>query len=145
MPRDPNAEQVHFVWCDHDHQPNPEADDWHAGCPPPITPVRYIHWWWYEQANYCGCGDQVRVLELLRYGLRVTADPAAKLGPPVAWPEDALWLLAYQLDAWELTEHGTSLAGAWLTDDGRRLLNALEAVPDLELPHDPDRWEASGA
>ncbi|HEX2551124.1 MAG TPA: hypothetical protein VHK64_05985 [Nocardioidaceae bacterium] len=132
-------EQVHFVWCDHDHQPNPETDDWHAGCPPPITPVRYVHWWWYEQVNFCGCGNPEDVLQTVKDALQLTHHGRSL---PTTSPWD---MLAYQLDAWELTEHGTTLAGAWLTDDGRRLLDALEAVSDLELPHEPDRWEAAGA
>lgn len=43
-----------------------------------------------------------------------------------------LQLLAYVLDSYGFTEHGSSVGGCWLTKDGERLLTVLDAWHDLE-------------
>lgn len=89
-------------------------------------------------ANLCGCGPAVDLLRLIHEGLEAYreprgGDPASGDGLDVG--ERTGMLLAYQLDAWGLTDHGTSLAGGWLTADGVRLRNAMRLV-DPEAYHD---------
>ena len=43
-----------------------------------------------------------------------------------------LQFLAYILDSYGFTEHGSSIGGCWLTKDGERLLTVLDAWHDSE-------------
>lgn len=95
-----------------------------------MTPDDVIHRFWFG-AGMCGCGDPVEVLRMVRDELgRLDTRPGDGSRQPA--PEGRDWrLLGYLLDAWGLTEHGTSLAWPWLTDEGRDLLAALHSVGSL--------------
>ncbi|MER5608204.1 hypothetical protein AB0F93_00340 [Micromonospora tulbaghiae] len=92
---------------------------------------RTVRQFW-NYANLCYCGTPSELMRLILGAL----DAHGQAGD---WREDERpdlsnpthLLLAYQLDAWDLTEHGTSLGGAWLTRDGIRLRDALRRV-DLD-------------
>jgi hypothetical protein len=49
-------------------------------------------------------------------------------GPNVHDQTDVEVLLAYIADRARWTEHGTSIRGAWLTDNGKRVLRLLDAA-----------------
>lgn len=83
-------------------------------------------------AKLCRCGNPADLLRLVRDGLDVLAGE----GYHGVWV-DANLALAYMLDAWELTEHGSSVYGSWLTDDGRALRDALGRV-DFDTVLDAD-------
>lgn len=75
---------------------------------------------------FCGCGMPEEasraLLRLLRlHPLYENQDELQE------WiPDDGVrYLLLYQLDRLELTEHGGSVGGAWLTDKGKAALEAL--------------------
>ena len=77
--------------------------------------------------EFCGCGNPelatAALLQMLR--LHPLYDHRAEFDEWV--PDDGVqYLLMYQLDRMELTEHGGSVGGAWLTDKGKALLAALE-------------------
>lgn len=90
-----------------------------------VTAADLIHTFWYGKANMCGCGDPEVVLAMIR-------DELARLSLKGDRPEPerapAWYLLAYSLDAWGLSEHGTSLGWPWLTDEGEALLAAMQSV-----------------
>ena len=71
--------------------------------------------------GWCGCGQPERIVTAMRDYLNLCATQA-----PI--PDDlATLVIAYRADELELTEHGGSIFGAWLTDAGERWL-ALEAA-----------------
>lgn len=94
-----------------------------------------------DELKWCGCGDGDRVDELMLDYLtwketywtwvrsqdeRVRIDWTQTPDCPLA--EDVQILLAYIADAAGWTEHGGSVFGAWLTDDGD------EALANLRKP-----------
>lgn len=96
-------------------------------------PNDLIHTFWYGKAQMCGCGDPPLVLAMIRDELAHCSIRIANRPSLPATPERHL--LAYSLDAWGLTEHGTSLAWPWLTDEGEELLAAMQSV-DLDAALD---------
>jgi hypothetical protein len=76
---------------------------------------RLLHW--------CGCGEPERIDALMRDYLASLRD-----GPNVHDQTDVEVLLAYIADRARWTEHGTSIRGAWLTDNGKRVLRLLDAA-----------------
>lgn len=83
------------------------------------------HFFYYEKLGWCGCGcpeDAERcVLNLLSEIKVKTAD---------VYADDLLLCLAYTLDHAGLLEHGTSIGGAWLTEEGKMYLYLLENSPE---------------
>jgi hypothetical protein len=75
---------------------------------------------------FCGCGSPddaaAALLRLLR--LHPLYDHHAELD---GWIDDSgvQYLLLYQLDALELTEHGGTVGGGWLSDAGVAVRDAL--------------------
>lgn len=75
---------------------------------------------------FCGCGNPEDAAAALLRLLRL--HPLYEHRPKFeAWlPDDGLqYLLLYMLDRFELTEHGGSVGGAWLTPKGEAVRNAL--------------------
>lgn len=82
----------------------------------------------WKMTGWCGCGPRQAMLAAVLEGLEAHGVSGEK---PYRYP--GLWAeanlpLAYQLDAWGLTEHGTILTGGWLTPDGVALRDALRVV-----------------
>jgi hypothetical protein len=99
---------------------------------------------YYDHLNFCGCGNPEAARELIAK-LLVGGKPWEPGGPArpcgvdeaaeiiKADPEAAAWTLLYMLDAWELTEHGGSVNGAWLTPRGKQAAEIFAAETiDLE-------------
>jgi hypothetical protein len=87
---------------------------------------------------FCGCGDpeaaSAALLRLLRlHPLYDHQDELREMVPD----QGALYLLLYALDRHKLTDHGSSVAGAWLTEKG-------EAVRDALAREEPSKFEALG-
>jgi hypothetical protein len=80
-----------------------------------------------ETLSFCACGDPARIAELLRAGLEWAAAIQTREGREST---DTQLLVAYILDAHEMTEHGGSVTGAWLTPAGEDLLEALRSCGD---------------
>jgi hypothetical protein len=76
-----------------------------------------------HEAGWCACGDEDQVDWMMQRYLRMLADDRR----PEAYEEDVPTLMAYIADSLGWTEHGGSVGGAWLTDDGREALSNLEA------------------
>ena len=75
---------------------------------------------------FCGCGCPEDACAALLRMLRL--HPMYEHWQEFAeWvPDDGIrYLLLYQLDRLELTEHGGSVDGGWLTDKGKTALDAL--------------------
>jgi hypothetical protein len=80
----------------------------------------------------CGCGDQDRLRELLVQYLSLVAERVPEADWTAIWHRleamgDAGMLLSFVCDAAGWTEHGGSVGGAWLTDEGRAALADLQS------------------
>jgi len=94
---------------------------------------------YYGLFDFCGCGDPQMVADLvvrlLTEGKRWDDQPdlVRPCGVEAATaiikqnPEAAAWALLYMLDHWQLTEHGGSVNGAWLTLRGTQVAAILAA------------------
>lgn len=94
-------------------------------------------------AQFCGCGAPgdaaaaiLRLLRLHERGDNSETTWRAQRKEIEEWlPDDGVrFLLMYWLDRLELTEHGGSVEGAWLTEKGGAVLEALarEEEDDFE-------------
>jgi hypothetical protein len=105
---------------------------------------------YFEELEWCGCGNPDEVLAFMRDVLQVMHDRSEgnrSEGPNVpfeqsAWRSGTDKLNAmlpgmlglsylYMLDALDLTEHGSTIGGSWLTEKGKEVL-ALLSDRDLE-------------
>lgn len=94
--------------------------------------------------DLCRCGRLADLVVQIRDALELhEAPPFDERANRVDFDNPAHIALAYMLDAWKLTEHGSSIVGAWLTSDGVRLRNALrlvgvdgDALDELDYPGD---------
>lgn len=87
----------------------------------------------FLQDWFCGCGQPAQALSSLRelLALHPLYDHRAEFERLI--PDEGLqYLMLYTLDHFDLSEHGGSVGGAWLTDKGRAVLEALER----EMPDD---------
>lgn len=79
-----------------------------------------------HELGWCACGDTERVDALMLAYLSVAAQE------PILDAEidndDAFMLIAYLADFLGWTDHGTSIHGAWLTDDGKEALDNLRST-----------------
>ena len=96
-----------------------------------------------QQMGWCRCGDNEKVDELMlayldslerhwawvheREGRQITPEEW-KTSPESGMDGDVYYLMAYIADSLDWTEHGGSVVGAWLTDDGK------EALANLRTP-----------
>lgn len=114
-----------------------------------------LHNWFFTEFGLCGCGDPAGVVRLIKEVLALsdkrskawavnddeTARGVYKVQQAIlAYPSHSslYWHFLYWLDHLGLTEHGTNISGAWLTDKGQEVLALLESVEDLE------RWVEKG-
>lgn len=98
-----------------------------------------IDYFYYSRLNWCGCGDPDLAKETVRKFLDAHRDfdnRQKKLqtyfGVEYVFENALLECLAYTMDAAEFTEHGTSIFGAWLTEDGEDFLYCLEHAKEEE-------------
>ena len=80
---------------------------------------------------FCVCGDPDAAWQAVRAELRRCGTPYDQRQP---YPADNgyWWVLAYLLDHLRLTEHGSSVGGAWLDGDGQAALDWLDQHIDDE-------------
>lgn len=96
------------------------------------------------QEWYCGCGNPEdasgALLHLLE--LHPLYDAASQQDLDTWIPDSGVrHLLLYMLDRLDLTEHGGSVGGGWLTDNGEAVRDALrsEKADNFAALHGPDR------
>lgn len=94
---------------------------------------------YYEKLNWCGCGDPDMAKTVIRDYLEVVkakfdskVDFKEKFGVISVYDNRLLLCLAYALDAAGFTEHGSSISGAWLTNEGKMFLWLLEQNKDID-------------
>lgn len=93
----------------------------------------------YEILNWCGCGDVEGSDNTVMYFLKMcncwgnerSQIMEEHFGVESIYDNMLLLCLAYTMDAAELTEHGSGIGGAWLTDRGKIFLWVLEKVTQI--------------
>ena len=100
---------------------------------------------YYEKLHWCGCGsselakrcvrDYLNILSIKFYDRKkAKLELFSNFGEFTVCDNPLLLCLAYSLDAAKLTTHGSSIEGAWLTDEGEMflwLLNKNKELNDL--------------
>lgn len=96
------------------------------------------NFFYYEKLNWCGCGDPDRAKKVVRDYLEVVNDKFdsntdfyEKFGVKYVYDDKLLLCLAYTLDAAGFTDHGTSISGAWLTNEGKMFFWLLQQNKEL--------------
>lgn len=85
----------------------------------------------FLQEWFCGCGIPTTAVARLRDLLTLHPLYDNRAAFELLVPNDGIqYLLLYTLDHFELTEHGGSVDGAWLTDKGKALLDSLNREAD---------------
>lgn len=89
------------------------------------------HWIYaviFDDLRFCGCGRPEDRLDLIVEMLRACPwYDGAWEGFSERLTSAGFEFIADQLTAAELTEHGSSVGGSWLTDKGRRFLSVVNA------------------
>ena len=81
--------------------------------------------------SLCACGRPEEFLAQLLAGLNALPEPGQDRPVVEGWDpltDTADMMTLYLLDCWDLTEHGTGIAGSWLRPTGIRLRDALRKV-----------------
>lgn len=89
----------------------------------------------FLQKWFCGCGDPTAATTRLRDILKLHPLYNHRDEFEALVPDNGLqYLLLYTLHHFDLTEHGGTVGGAWLTDKGKAVLEALnrESVDDFQ-------------
>lgn len=99
-----------------------------------------ISFYQYEWMDLCGCGNPEYTLEVIRLILNIQNDfHEGKIESPYeecrkvfninndnyVIQDGLVQFVMYQLDSYGFLEHGGSIGGAWLTEDGKDLLMVL--------------------
>lgn len=89
------------------------------------------------ELGWCACGNPEKVDRMMLTYLE-WAEARFDDQSNVTWDtaldnvsDDAKFLLAYIADDLDWTEHGGSVGGAWLTDDGKQAMANLRATKDV--------------
>ena len=98
-----------------------------------------MDYFYYERLNWCGCGNpeeaQTAILNFLDAHEEFD-NREEKLkkyfGFKYVYDNPLLLCFAYTMDAAGFTEHGTSIGGAWLTEDGEDYLYCLRLWAKME-------------
>lgn len=78
------------------------------------------NFFYYEKLCWCGCGDPDSAKKVIKEYFRAVKARRVDVN------NDLVLCLAYTMDAAGLTDHGSSIRGAWLTDEGEMFLWLLE-------------------
>ena len=86
---------------------------------------------YYEKLNWCGCGDPELAQKVVKDYLNIITERdynkqkelyQEKFNCKNVYSNPLLLCLAYTLDSVGFTEHGSSVGGAWLTEEGKMFL-----------------------
>lgn len=108
------------------------------------------NFFYFERLGWCGCGDPEAVMreickyfsildwrDSIRHYEREMYNKLCKkfreaFGVESIYDNPLLMALAYAMDAAGFTDHGTSIGGAWLTDEGKMFLYVLRNNKEIK-------------
>ena len=94
--------------------------------------IAVLKWYYFEKLGWCGCGCPGEAMRTVAKYLEARSltypDNKERLKEYFQNGDDdpLVLCLAYEMDRAGLTEHGTSIYGCWLTDDGKYFLWAIQ-------------------
>ena len=123
--------------------------------------VQHEHYWddnelieqcedffYYKKLNWCGCGDPETVKQVIRDYLQILYEYEEdksddryenlcnrfqdRFGCKNVYGNELLLCLAYTLAAADFTEHGSSIGGAWISEEGKMFLWLLNHNEELQ-------------
>lgn len=104
----------------------------HEKLPAHLTPLN-LQAYLYNAWGACGCSETAEMVKSLQRLLEWIGGDK-KESYDTLYPEiGTFYLLAGRLDSLGLTEHGTAIRYPWLTDEGKRLLSALQATTPEDI------------
>ena len=99
-----------------------------------------IKWYYFERLRWCGCGmpgEAMRTiekyLETRKLQYPESRDKLREYFPPDGDANPLVLCLAYEMDRAGFTEHGTSIYGCWLTEDGEYFLWAIKEADKQDV------------
>jgi hypothetical protein len=95
---------------------------------------------YYEKLNWCGCGSPETAKRVVRDYLEATSLKydekrqalKKRFGVGDVYGNELMLCLAYAIDGAGLTEHGSSIGCAWVTDEGKMFLWLLKNNKELD-------------
>lgn len=84
------------------------------------------------ELGWCGCGNPEEVDRIMLAYLESRSGDTWPKPKPKDLSSDTILLLTYLADDLGWTEHGSSIASSWLTDDGKEALVNLKAAAELD-------------
>ena len=103
------------------------------------TVEELLQYYYFEKLHWCGCGSPESALKTVGKYLEVLQERDTEkqqkkmqdaFGARLVYDNELLLCLAYAVDEAGFTEHGCSIGGAWLEDDGKFLLWALKKMEE---------------
>lgn len=86
-----------------------------------------IQFYYFEKLGWCGCGMPGVALKIIGKYLEGRKENRKISDNPLAL------CLAYELDRAEFTEHGSSIYGCWLTENGEKFLEAIQEAEKMGI------------
>lgn len=98
-----------------------------------------IQKFYYAKLKWCGCGSPAEVMKFMHNVLQTiydrranwTAETTQKIFDLVPRDTQLGMSYMYMLDGFGLLEHGTSIGGSWLSDEGERVLKLFNDYDGL--------------
>lgn len=109
------------------------------------------NFFYYEKLNWCGCGSPEIAKIVIRDFLKILDTDMKdkdidwqirsekkhkmmkeRFGVDSVYDNELLLCFAYAMDAAEFTKHGSSIGGAWISDEGKMFLWLLERDEELK-------------
>lgn len=113
------------------------SENYLNGCDKDLVAI--IKYYYFEKLEWCGCGMPGEAMRTIARYLeaRSLKYPECDQKMREYFPEDGngkslVLCLAYELDRAGFTEHGSSVYGCWLTDDGKYFLWAIQEADRQE-------------
>jgi len=95
------------------------------------------NYFWNEHMNLCSCGtpedcknvicEYLIILNKWTSNTKIPKDFKTSFGVDSIYDNPFTLFLAYAIDSYGFTEHGSSIGGAWITDLGRMYIDVLLA------------------
>jgi len=103
--------------------------------PDDLTPLN-IQAYFYNHLGACGCSELDEMISTIKRVLEWHKTDIPKRDSYISvFPEELgiFYIIVGLLDNLDLVEHGTSIRWGWLTNDGKRLLEALIRCSPKEI------------
>lgn len=91
-----------------------------------------------DELSICGCGNPKMVYRLIHVVLKEIHESSVRVDDYVGYYD----YMIYQLNEQGFLEHGSSIYGSWITEKGKKLIEALDEMAKYEYEYD-DFFEAN--